>query len=158
MSDLRDKFLFGHLNDKQKRNLRFIKRVQSGDPVSDEDLKSLADDLNAIMNGANPKETLGVSGIQSEGRPKGTNRQRFGKEIDPVIEVEKLRKYKGMKLEDALETVRESFGIPETTLERYQKKHRKFAQNFIEFIEANIKMLDVEGQEAGSLIKWFPDP
>ena len=109
------------------RLLRFAQRVRDGEAQSQRDLTAIAAAFeNIVLGGLDARQALGIA--RKRGRPRRTGDKWSANVLAPILEVERLRRKDGMALAVALQKVASERGIAYTTLERYQKKHRRDAE------------------------------
>jgi hypothetical protein len=115
------------LNEGQARLRRFSLRVREGRPQNPEDMVALADAFDAILQHADPKKALGISGKRYAGRPAQTGGE-WSKGFEAGLEVERLRKKENLSVREALDRLEEKYaklGISRELLKRYRERNLK---------------------------------
>ena len=135
-------------DDGRRRLWRFIDDVERGSQPSEADLVALASAFKYILRSKNPKEppkknpraALGIAGEQSEGRKIRDGEAVLEVEFRPALKVERLRAHHNFTLEKAIQQTSNDLDIPEETLSRYHKKHRREAKSSAEMEVAAAKI------------------
>lgn len=129
------------MSEGQARIWRFTNSVMKGQSPCQKDIEDLALCFEKILEGEDPRNALGLNGIQSQGRKARTGEELFEKEIFPVLEIERLRS-EGKTLEYALCLVGKEMQITEATLTRYHKRWRKNVKGLIAQMGMHLNWMD----------------
>jgi len=123
---------------------RFLDALRRDQPIPDDVKQFFAGSFQKIMDGELPKKALRIE--KQKGR-KTSAEERWPR-IAAVVDIMKLNQDDGVSVEEAIHRVAQTRHKSVKTLERYYKRYRLAAQNFMALDRFRSRMLeDPEARE-----------